>query len=100
MLLIPFAYTFVELLLIGMLIGVTWAVIMPAVTALAAEYGRESGMASVLSTVNMGFSIGMIIGPITSGFIQDTFDLPSVFYFGGSTAVGGVLIFYLLTRNR
>ena len=100
MLLIPFAHTFMELLVLGLLIGVTWAVIMPAVTALAAAHGRESGMASVLSTVNMGFSIGMIIGPITSGFIQDAFDLPSVFYFGGSTAVGGVLIFYLLVRNR
>ncbi len=100
MLLIPFAHTFIELLILGLLIGVSWAVIMPAVTALAAEYGRESGMASVLSTVNMGFSIGMIIGPITSGIIQDTFDLPSVFYFGGSTAVGGVLTFYLLVRKR
>jgi MFS family permease len=82
------------------MIGVTWAVIMPAVTTLAAKYGREYGMASVLSTVNMGFSIGMIIGPITSGVIQDFFDLPSVFYFGGSTAVGGVVIFYLLIRDR
>lgn len=100
MLLIPFAHTFIELLVLGLLIGVTWAVIMPAVTALGAEYGRESGMASVLSTVNMGFSIGMIIGPITSGLIQDAFDLPSVFFFGGSTAVGGVLIFYLLVRKR
>ncbi len=100
MLLIPFAHTFIELLVLGLLIGVTWAVIMPAVTALAAEHGRESGMASVLSTVNMGFSVGMIVGPITSGIIQDAFDLPSVFYFGGSTAVGGVLIFYLLVRNR
>jgi MFS family permease len=100
MLLIPFAHTFIELLVLGLLIGVTWAVIMPAVTALGAEYGRESGMASVLSTVNMGFSIGMIIGPITSGLIQDAFDLPSVFFFGGFTAVGGVLIFYLLVRKR
>lgn len=100
MLLIPFAHTFIDLLVLGLLIGVTWAVIMPAVTALGAEYGRESGMASVLSTVNMGFSIGMIIGPITSGLIQDAFDLPSVFFFGGSTAVGGVLIFYLLVRKH
>jgi DHA1 family multidrug resistance protein-like MFS transporter len=100
MLLIPFAYTFIELLVVGILIGVAWAVIMPAVTALGAEHGRDSGMASVLSTINMGFSIGMIIGPITSGFIQDTLNLQSVFYFGGLTAVGGVLIFYFLTRNR
>ena len=100
MLLIPFAYTFIELLVVGILIGVTWAVIMPAVTALGAEHGRDSGMASVLSTINMGFSVGMIIGPITSGFIQDTFDLQSVFYFGGLTAFGGVLIFYFLTRNH
>jgi DHA1 family multidrug resistance protein-like MFS transporter len=100
MLLIPFAYTFIELLVVGILIGVAWAVIMPAVTALGAEHGRDSGMASVLSTINMGFSIGMIIGPITSGFIQDTLNLQSVFYFGGLTAVGGVLIFYFLTRNH
>ena len=64
------------------------------------EEGRESGMASVLSTVNMSFSIGMMIGPITSGVVKDTFDLPPVFYFVGSTAVGGVLIFYLLVRKR
>jgi MFS family permease len=88
------------MLIVGLLLGCTWAVLMPATTALAAEYGRELGMASVMSTVNLGMSIGMIIGPLTSGLIMDFLNLNSVFYIGGLIAVSGTSLFYLLVRRN
>jgi len=96
LLLVPFSQTFLELFILGLLIGCTWAVLMPATTALAAEFGREYGMASVMSTVNLGMSGGMIVGPIVSGLIMDLFDLQAIFYFGGSAAVFGALLFYFM----
>lgn len=96
LLLVPFSRSFVELLVVGLLIGGSWAVLMPATTAMAAKIGRKHGMASVMSTVNLGFSVGMIIGPLTSGLIKDLFDIYAVFYFGGSIAVVGIILFYLL----
>ena len=98
LLLVPFSRSFVELLAVGLLIGGSWAVLMPATTAMAAKIGRKHGMASVMSTVNVGFSVGMIIGPLTSGLIKDLFDIYAVFYFGGSIAVVGIVLFYLLIR--
>jgi MFS family permease len=100
LLLVPLTTSFLEMLIVGLLIGCAWAVLMPATTALAAEYGRELGMASVISTVNTGMSVGMIIGPLTSGLIMDFFNLHSVFYFGGLIAVFGTSLFYLLIRRN
>jgi MFS family permease len=98
LLLIPFSNNFIELLLIGLFIGTSWAVSMPSSTALAAEFGREYGMASVISTVNFGFSVGMIIGPLISGLIMDFLNLQAVFYFGGITSIFGIILFYLLVH--
>jgi MFS family permease len=96
--LIPFSTNFIELLLIGLFIGISWAVSMPSSTALAAEFGREYGMASVISTVNFGFSVGMIIGPLIAGLIMDFLNLQAVFYFGGITSIIGITLFYFLVH--
>jgi MFS family permease len=96
MLIVPFAYTFWELLILGIFIGINWAMLIPASTGLAAEYGREHGMASVMSTINVGMSIGMVIGPLTSGVIMDLFNIQAIFYYGGFMAIIGSLIFFIL----
>ncbi|UCH01667.1 MAG: MFS transporter [Candidatus Bathyarchaeota archaeon] len=100
LLLVPLTTSFLEMLIVGLLLGCTWAVLMPATTSLAAEYGRELGMASVMSTVNLGMSVGMIIGPLTSGLIMDFLNLHSVFYIGGLIAVFGTSLFYLHVRRN
>jgi MFS family permease len=100
MLLVPSAHTFWELLVLGIFIGVTWAMLIPSSTGLAAEHGREHGMASVMSTVNVGMSVGMVIGPLTAGAIMDLFNIQAIFYYGGVMAIIGSLLFYILVIRR
>jgi MFS family permease len=96
MLLVPSAYTFWELLVLGIFIGINWAMLIPTSTGLAAEYGREHGMASVMSTIN----VGMVIGPLTSGVIMDLFNIQAIFYYGGFMAIIGSFIFFILVFWR
>jgi MFS family permease len=100
LLLVPLSTNFLEMLSLGLLLGCDWALLLPATTALAAEFGREYGMASVMSTVDTGFSVGLIVGPLLSGVIMDVFDLHAVFYFGGLIAVSGIVFFYYITKSR
>ena len=100
MLLVPSTHTFWELLTLGIFIGLNWAILIPASTGLAAEYGREHGMASVMSTINVGMSIGMVIGPLTSGVIMDLFNIQAIFYYGGLMAILGSLLFFILVFWR
>ncbi len=100
MLLVPSTHTFWELLTLGIFIGLNWAMLIPASTGLAAEYGREHGMASVMSTINVGMSIGMVIGPLTSGVIMDLFNIQAIFYYGGFMAILGSLVFFILVFWR
>ena len=100
MLLVPSTHTFWELLTLGIFIGLNWAMLIPASTGLAAEYGREHGMASVMSTINVGMSIGMVIGPLTSGVIMDLFNIQAIFYYGGFMAILGSLLFFILVFWR
>lgn len=100
MLLVPSTHTFWELLALGIFIGLNWAMLIPASTGLAAEYGREHGMASVMSTINVGMSIGMVIGPLTSGIIMDLFNIQAIFYYGGFMAIIGSLLFFFLVIWR
>ena len=100
MLLVPSTHTFWELLVLGLFIGLIWAMLIPASTGLAAEYGREHGMASVMSTINVGMSVGMVIGPLTSGIIMDLFNIQAIFYYGGIMAILGSLLFFILVFWR
>lgn len=100
MLLVPSTHTFWELLALGIFIGLNWAMLIPASTGLAAEYGREHGMASVMSTINVGMSMGMVIGPLTSGILMDLFNIQAIFYYGGLMAFFGSLLFFILVFWR
>jgi MFS family permease len=98
LLLVPYARNFLDLLAIGLLLGSDWAVLMPATTALAAEYGRTYGMASVMSLVNFGMSLGMVVGPLVAGYVLDLVGIHAIFLFGGITALFGAALFHVLVR--
>ena len=100
MLIVPSAHTFWELLVLGIFIGVIWAMLIPSSTGLAAEYGREHGMASVMSIVNVGMSFGMVIGPLTAGVLMDLFNIQAIFYYGGFMAMLGSLLFFILVIRK
>ena len=95
-----YAQGFVHLLLIGTLTGALGAVAMPALTALAADEGQSSGMASVMGVLNMAMSVGMMLGPVLAGTLAEFFGLRFLFVFGAAVGMIGTLVFARLTVEQ
>jgi MFS family permease len=79
--------------------GMSSAVAMPAATALSVEEGRRFGMGSTMSIFFLAQSVGMAIGPIISGAIDDAFSINWVFYFAGIMGVIGTALFAWFSRG-
>ncbi len=97
-LLIPIATNFSELLTLGVITGICWSVMMPAIGAIATELGRDYGMATMMSIFNVAMGLGMMMGPLIAGSMMETFGIDSVFLFGGTVGVAGVIFFHFLLK--
>ena len=64
---ILFSHGFWELLLISGFTGIMGALAGPALTALAAEEGKQGGMGAMMGVLNMALSVGMMLGPVLAG---------------------------------
>jgi DHA1 family multidrug resistance protein-like MFS transporter len=96
---IPYANSFMPLLLILLAQGLTAAVSMPAATALVVEEGRTYGMGSTMSVFFVAMGVGIATGPIISGGIHDSIGINWVFYFGAVMGAVGALLFTWFTRG-
>ncbi len=74
-------------------IGISGAISLPALTALAVEEGRSVGMGSVMGIFNFAMAIGQSFGPIVAGYMMDVTGLAGPFIFAGVVAFMGTLIF-------
>lgn len=80
---IPLAYDFVTLLALTSLMGLGGALSIPAAMAIIAVEGRKYGHGSLMGLFNSAMSLGMIVGPLLSGWIMDTININFVFYTSG-----------------
>jgi len=96
---IPHVNTFISLFSIIVLLGIVWAIGMPAATAITTTVGRKYGMGTATGLFTMAMSAGMVISPLAAGGIMDTIGVKFIFYLSGAAAVIGTILFYLLTKN-
>ena len=96
LLLTPFAHDFVHLLILGIIMGTGGGLAFPAALAMATVVGRDHGMGNIMGYFNMAMSLGMIIGPLISGWVMDLLGVSVVFIFGGLLGVVGSLVCYFL----
>jgi MFS family permease len=94
-----FSQNFFQLLIVNIVMGVGGGVSNPASTALSVGVGRKRGMGSTMGIFNTAWSLGLIIAPILSGILFDTFGLGSVFYLGGSMSILGTAFLYTQLSN-
>ncbi len=92
-----YAQGFAHLLIIGMITGAMGAVAMPALTAIAADEGHESGMGAIMGVLNMAMSVGMMLGPVLAGTLAEFFGLRLLFVFGAVVGMLGTLAFARLS---
>jgi MFS family permease len=78
---IPYTVNFIQLLSLNIVLGFLGALSLPAASALTVTEGKNFGMGSTMAIFNVAMSVGLAIGPLTSGMILDLFGLSGVFYF-------------------
>lgn len=100
LLLLPFAHSFRELIFISALMGVSTAVAIPSATAVTVLLGRNMGMGTLMSLMDMAMSVGMVLAPVILGAVMDILDMESVFYLAGLVGLSGTLIFYYFIKKE
>ena len=78
---IPYTVSFFQLLSLNIVLGFLGALSLPAASALTVTEGKNFGMGSTMAIFNVAMSVGLAIGPLTSGVVLDLFGLSGVFYF-------------------
>jgi len=86
---IPLAKDYGTLMVLGIIMGSGSGMAFPAAGALATELGRDHGMGNMMGYFNFSMSLGMVTGPILSGFILDRWNLRIVFLAAGLIGVLG-----------
>jgi len=90
--LFPFATSFLQVLMINLILGVLGAMSMPAATAIIVGEGKKFGMGSTMAVFNVSMSLGLGCGPLVSGIIHDYSGLSEVFYFAAFVGVAGSIL--------
>ena len=99
---LPLLNTFEEFMVLSVFFALASALSAPTALGMAAEVGAQNeSTGTVLSMNQSAFGIGMIIGPIFSGFIFDLMGIRWVFFFGSLyVLVGMVLLILLRTATK
>jgi len=96
--LIPVARDFWFLLWLCLFQGIAGSLSMTASQALIVEEGRKFGMGSAMAVPMVAMGLGMVVGPITSGVINDFVNISAVFYFAAAVGLVGTSLFVWFTR--
>lgn len=96
--LIPLAKSFWFLFWLCIMQGIASAFSMAASQALIVEEGRKFGMSSAMSLPMMAMGIGMVVGPLASGALNDYVSINAVFYFAAAVGLMGTGLFIWFTR--
>ncbi len=78
---IPYTLNFTQILTLNIILGLFGALSLPAASALIVKEGKQYGMGSTMAIFNVAMSVGLAIGPLTSGIVLDIWGLSGVFYF-------------------
>ena len=95
----PYAKGFVIILALNIVMGAANGISMPAGFVLTGQVGRKMGMGSIMGLTDAGWSLGMIVSPIFSGLVMDSFGLPSIFFIGGILIMIGSAVIFAFLRN-
>jgi MFS family permease len=79
--------------------GLSGAMAVPSLTALAVSEGRTIGMGSVMGVFSFAMSVGQFLGPLIAGLMMDMGNENAPFTFAGGTVLVGTLLFILGMRQ-
>ncbi|MCK5312257.1 MAG: MFS transporter [Desulfobacteraceae bacterium] len=101
MYLLTISVSYYDLVISVAVFGFGGGIANPALMALAVIKGEQANaMASVISLITVGHSLGMLIGSVAAGIIMDISSLSHVFPCGLILMAAGVLAFIILTSIK
>jgi MFS family permease len=99
LLMFPFSDTTWEVMLARLVFAGGSAISMPALSAIAAIEGRELGVGTTMSVLQSAMSLGMILGPLISGYLVDIYGLKPIFFVSFIITLIGTGSFWLMSRS-
>ncbi|MEM3526451.1 MAG: MFS transporter [Candidatus Jordarchaeaceae archaeon] len=96
----PFSPTLEIMALIVLIGGFFFVTADAPALAIGAEAGRKYGIATVLSLYDTSVGIGMVGGPIISGFFVNNFGISSIFYLWSVIIIIALIICYIDLREK
>ena len=94
---LPFLNTFEGFMILSIFFALASALSAPTALGMAAVEGaKNESTGTILSMNQSAFGIGMIFGPIISGFVFDFFGIKWVFFGGSVYVVVGMILLILL----
>lgn len=98
----PLAQSFITIAVLMVLVGITSAITLAATSALSTILGRDTGMGGVMGFLGSATSLGMVIGPMASGWLVYRFNIASTFYFSGAIwllGIGFFAVFWIIYQR-
>lgn len=99
LIILPFADDFLSITILSCIMGAGGAISIPAAMAIVAVEGRTYGQGSLMGLFNSAMSLGMIAGPLISGWILDIAGIEWVFFIVGFLTLLGTLLLTGIQRG-
>jgi DHA1 family multidrug resistance protein-like MFS transporter len=97
---IPWLNSFLLLIAIFVIMGISESIAMPSISAITVEKGRSMGMGSVMGFFNMAMSLGLFVGSMAGGLVEGAFGLAAVFRSTALLGLTGIIVFdIMMLRN-
>ena len=97
--LLPSADSLILLIMIGLLMGLSSGIFVPASTAIAVVEGRHHGMGATMGVVEMAMSIGMASGSVIGGAVAEVLGLVRAFHVAALVTLLGLSFFLWFLRD-
>jgi MFS family permease len=95
---VPWTSDMSGLWMLQILGGISAGISLPAGLALAVRYGKDfNAMGSMMGLFNMGMSVGVALGALSGGILEDIIGLRSLFLVSSIITFLGMILFYSIS---
>ena len=94
---VPFIHSLPLLYAVQSLNGVGWGMLPTQLMALSIQNTAPHQRATAMGFFQAMYAIGMLLGPLVSGFLADNFGLAVIFYFASAVCLLGIGMAYPLS---
>jgi MFS family permease len=96
---LPFCTKLAHLIAVNSILGLAWGISLPATQAIITAEGRKTGlMGTIMSTLFLAQSLGMLLGPLLAGALFSLVDFRTIFYVGSGLVLSSLVPIFIYLR--